>query len=360
MAGGVGMTALAVEFPSRRLARGYWEERYPAMIASERDRGLSKVWSADDAKALLFDREAAPYMSDPFRGAQARRVCGPGESCKTLELKVARQALSAARLSAEDVDLLIVCSFLPDSVAVGDAPWLARQLELGGEAFNLESACAGSMVAFTTACNLVRAGGYRNVLVVVSCVYSRLVEETDTLFWSIGDGAAAFTVSAAPEGVGLLGWKSVHTGETAGAMAVDPVSVPGGEPVLRMRPGKTPGKILRETAEPILRTCVEGALRRSGKRLEEIDFVVTTTPTAWYSAFCSQALGYPLEKTINLFPMICNVGPVLVPANLHAAAAGGRVRAGDTVLLYAIGSESSASAAVVKWGEVALAGAAPG
>ncbi|MBS1152173.1 MAG: 3-oxoacyl-ACP synthase, partial [Myxococcaceae bacterium] len=338
-----------------RVGPAYWQKMYPQLISDAVDRSLARIWAAPTAEssAPLFDTAAAPYMSDPFRGAKDRYFLGDDEDSRSLELAVAREVLGAAGLEAADIGLMIVTSFLPQNVAVGNAAWLAAQLGLRGEAFNLESACAGSVVAFQLACRLVSSGAYARVLVVTSCTYSRIVDEADTLSWSVGDGATAFVVGQTEAGSGWLGGKTMHTGQTCGVMYTGPVDSPQG-PVLRMRPGLRPAAVLRETAEPIFRACVQGALESAGLGLDAIDFFVTTTPTAWYSKFCGQVLGYPASKTVNLHPHISNVGPVMVPASLHHAASLELIKPGDRVLLYAIGSEAQASAAVVKWGEVAL------
>ena len=60
------------------------------------------------------------------------------------------------------------------------------------------------------------------------------------------------------------------------------------------------------------------------------------------------------ERTISAYPLYANVGPVLMPANLHLAASLGRIAPGALVLLYSVGSVSTASAAVMRWGDVAL------
>lgn len=353
---GAGMTGLAVAFPKRRLGPEYWHQKYPKLTAEAAGRSLSKVWSPPTAtsKAALFDSAAAPYMSDPFRGARDRFFLGEGEDSRTLELQAAREVLVAAKLSPADIGLMIVTSFLPQNVAVGNAAWLAGQLRLEGEAFNLESACAGSMVAFALACQLVRSGVHRRILVVTSCTYSRIVDESDTLSWSVGDGATAFVVEQTEDGVGFLGGKTVHTAGTCNVMYTAPTIGPEGNAVLRMGPGVNSAAVLRESSEPVLRTCVTGALGSAGLELDQIDFFITTTPTAWYSKFCGDVLGYPQSKTVNLHPFICNVGPVMVPASLHHAATLKQIRKGDRVLLYAIGSEAQASAAVITWGDVAL------
>jgi 3-oxoacyl-[acyl-carrier-protein] synthase-3 len=281
-------------------------------------------------------------------------VLGAGETPLSIELASARAAIASAGMSPGDVDLLISCSFRADTLGVGNATPLAAELGLRGAAWNLETACSGSVVALQTAASLVCAGQHRNVLVVTSCTYSRDAEEGDSMSWFLGDGAGAFVVGPTDGQSGVLGGESVHTADTCGAFRYDLVRLPDGSPKVRMVSGSTTGKVLRETAVPYLRRCCEAAARSAGVGLRDIDFFVFNTPTAWYARFCARALEIDFDRTIDTYPRYANMGPALMPTNLYRAARAGRIRKGALVLLYAIGSASSASAAVMRWGDVFL------
>ncbi len=354
--GGAGLISLAVAFPPVIRVNSYWEERHPEMVSSAKERALARVWNASGASPDdPFAQAMAPYLSDPFRGTLARRFLAEGQTPLDLEYEAATKALTAAGLTPHDIDLLMVSSFLPNQPGVGNAAFLARRLELKGNAWNFESACAAPMVGLQNACAQVKAGFAKRVLVVVSCTYSRVLDETDTLIWSVGDGAAAFVVGEVPEGEGLISAHGLHTAETCGAMEYVLEPGPDGRVRYRMESSEAGGRALRETAAPYLVECTEGALAKAGlSGVDEVDFVVTTTPMAWYSKFCASVLGYDLRKTIDTHACYANTGPVLVPTNLHAAAAAGRLKRGDTVLLYAVGSVSSRAAAVLRWGDVKL------
>jgi 3-oxoacyl-[acyl-carrier-protein] synthase-3 len=112
--------------------------------------------------------------------------------------------------------------------------------------------------------------------------------------------------------------------------------------------------VLRETSALHLRSCCEGAARAAGVALGDIDFFVFNTPTAWFDAFAARVLGVDRSRTISTNKLYGNIGPVWMPANLYHAACDGRVERGDLVMLYAVGSVSSASAVVMRWGDVAL------
>lgn len=79
------------------------------------------------------------------------------------------------------------------------------------------------------------------------------------------------------------------------------------------------------------------------------------TPTAWHAEFSANALGIELDRVVNTFPQVANIGPVLMPFNAYTATANGRIKAGDRVLLYGFGGQAEASAAVFRWPHVVLA-----
>lgn len=351
----VGFRSLAVNFPSTVRTNDYWRERHPEMVAGVVDQNLARVWSRprEDTEDSVFLDEMAPYQSDPFRGAIARRILAPDETALSMELPAARQALDAAGLGVGDVDLILSSAFLPDHFGIGNGPYLARALGVRCPAWNIEAACSGALVCFETAVAMVRSGAYRHVLVVVSCAYSKTNAETDTLSWSIGDGAAAFVVGRVPDGEGVLGMKTINTADICGAMSYELVS-DGETPRLEMRASREAGAALRVTSRRALIECCEGAARAAGVALSDIDFFAVPTPMAWYAAFCAKQLGFPLERTINTHPLYANTGPVLTPTNLHRAASLGLVRPGSLVMIHTVGSSSNASAAVVRWGDVGL------
>jgi 3-oxoacyl-[acyl-carrier-protein] synthase III len=357
MSASVGMRSLAISLPRSIRTNDFWRERYPALVADEERKTLARLWKANERAAPVdpFELAMAPYLSDPFRGARERRVLEKGQSAASLELDAARRALDAAGLRADQVDLLICSSFLPDQVGVGNATPLARELGHRGAAWNLETTCSGALIALQNASSLIKSGEFESALVIISCTYSRVADEDDTLCWFLGDGAGAFVVSATPPGATYLGAHSRNTGETCNTFYYEVVADARG-PRIRMDCTPETGRVLAETSGPYLRECCEGAAKKAGVKVSEIDFFVFNTPTAWYGEFCRRALGVSAERSVDTYPEYANVGPALLPVNLYRAAASGRLRPGDLVLLYTVGSVSSAGALVMRWGDVALGG----
>jgi 3-oxoacyl-[acyl-carrier-protein] synthase-3 len=351
----VGIRSIAVNFPSVVRTNDYWRKNYPDLVATAEQKSLSKVFSPGDSiPTNEFELKMSPYLKDPFRGTVERRILGPGESSLTLEYGAARDALAAAKLSPEEVDLMIVASLWPENILPGNAAFLAAQLDLRGAAWNLDSTCSNAVVALQNATALVRTGEYRNVLVVVSCTYSRFTDENDTLSWFFGDGAGAFVVGALKQNQGIISTKIVNTCATCDTFYNEFTTDAEGNVRMLIRAGKHTNKVLSETAVNYLRECCLGAIAAAGVTLEQIQFFAFNTPTAWYSSLCTEALGIQQERTINLYPQYANIGPMLPIANLYHGAQLGKIHENDLVLVYSIGSVSNAAATVMRWGNVAL------
>ncbi|MBD2683118.1 MULTISPECIES: 3-oxoacyl-ACP synthase III family protein [Nostoc] len=354
----VGIRSLALSFPSTKCTNDYYRQKYPQIVSQSEQKSLARLFSlADSTPSNEFDQEMLPYLQDPFRGAVERRILAPGESSLTLEYRAARDALEAGKFSIEDIDLAIATSFGTEEVVAGNAAFLVNQLGLHCPAWNLNSMCSSGIVALQTASTLVRAKEYRNILVVTSCAYSRLLDERDTLSWITGDGAAAFVVSELKANQGILGSKIVHSAETCGAFHTEIAEDSQGKLRLFMKTGKGANRVISNTAADFVLRCCEGAAATANVTIEQIDFFIFNTPTAWFTKFGAQILGINPERTINLYPEYGNIGPVLPLANLYHAALSGKIHENDLVLVYSFGASANATAIVMRWGDVALGSA---
>lgn len=353
----VGMLSLSVHYPRNVVTNDDIRARMPALVAGAERRSMARLWSGPGDGAGRGEAWAAamqPFLKDPFRGAVERRHLAVGETVLSLELAAAREAMDRVGLEPVDIDLVIAVSFLPDQLGPGNATFLCRRLGLRAAAWNLETACSGALVAFQTACALVQTGKYRKVLVVTSCDYSRRSDPGDTLGWFLGDGAAAFVVGEVPVGEGLLAQAARHTGALCDTFRYDLERDPDGTPRIWMRADESAGQVLTHHQDGLVLGVTQECLARAGLRAADIRLFVHNTPTAWFHRYFAALLEVDPERTVTTYPQIANTGPVLVPANLHLAAARGRLAASDLVLLFAIGSVSSTAAAVVRWGDVAL------
>ncbi len=345
----VGLQSLAINVPKNIRTNKFFRMNYPEIYAKIEEKTLSKIFTTDGKQAEThFDKAMMPYLSDPFRGVVERRFVKE-ESSIDLEVEAGKEALKLANLN--DVDLLISVGFIPENIGIGNAVHVAGGLGLGGMAWNLESACGGPLAALQTATALVRAGEFRNVLVTISCTYTKYAPLDDTMSWFLGDGSGAFVVGKVPDGEGVISVKNYHSADTRGTWFYD-LSIKNGNPYVYMGATKQTGPIMRSAAEPQLVKCCNGALEKVGLSLSDIDFFVFHTPVAWFHKFAANALGIDESKIDSPYRFYGNIGPALTPTNLHYAVSKGKIKQNDLVLVYGPGSSSSASAVIMKWGQV--------
>ncbi|HWL86014.1 MAG TPA: beta-ketoacyl synthase N-terminal-like domain-containing protein, partial [Polyangiaceae bacterium] len=260
-------------------------------------------------------------------------------------------------LSPSDLDLTLVSSFVGDRFGVGNAAYLAKELRLRAPAWNFETACSSSVVGLHMAASLLRSGDYRRILVVTSTSNSVQVEEDDTIGWFVGDGAGAFVVEPVERGFGVLGWKTINSVETNDMFVIHSVPETAGSTRLCTSANENASGMARDTAEPYLRTCVDGALAMASMTVREVDFWVFNTPNAWYADFCARVLGVDSSgpaRYHSVYSRYSNIGAALMPATLYHALDEKRVGPGAVVGLYSVGSTSTASALIMKIGDVAL------
>lgn len=358
----IGIRALAVSFPKVIRSNDYWQQKYPEMVNSQPKRNRRNrptISSNEENGYSLWSQEVAPYLSDPFHGSVERRVLSESESSWKLQFEAVTEALTAAKLSPTEIDVAIYSAGIFEiSDLLGDSTTnLARKLGLNCPVWNLESTCSSALVALQNACALIKAGEYKNALVIVSHFGSNTVPETDTLAWSMGDGVGAFIVDRLESNQGVLASKVVSTANTYDAYSSELSINKLGKPKIVTQTGENASS-LAETAVDLVRTCCQEAIAKAGITLAEIDFFVFNTPTAWYANVCTRALGIEPERTINLYPYYGNIGAVFPLANLYHAAKEKKIEANSLVLVYSNGASATAVATIMRWGDVAL-GKAP-
>ena len=105
-------------------------------------------------------------------GIRARHFAAPDVCSSDLGLVAARQALQAAGVQAQDIDLIIVATSTPDMVFPSTACILQNKLGAHGcPAFDVQAVCSGFIYALTVADAMIRTGSAKKALVVGAEVF---------------------------------------------------------------------------------------------------------------------------------------------------------------------------------------------
>ena len=126
-------------------------------------------------------------------GIKQRHIADKNETTSDLALEASLRALKAAKLSPQELDLIIVATMSPDMVMPSTGCVLQEKLGAkNAAAFDMFAACSGFIYGLSVANAFIKSEIYKNVLVVGAEVLSRFTDWEDRSTCILfGDGAGA-------------------------------------------------------------------------------------------------------------------------------------------------------------------------
>jgi 3-oxoacyl-[acyl-carrier-protein] synthase-3 len=285
-------------------------------------------------------------------GIRERHVAAAGEFTSDLAVKAARAALENAKVDAQSIDLIIVATSTPDNTFPATA--VAIQAALGihhGAAFDLQAVCSGFVYALSIGDGLLRTGVHKRALVIGAETFSRILDWTDrgtcVLF---GDGAGAIVLEGQQQ-AGSVKDRGVLTahlrsdGRHKSKLYVDggPSST-GTVGHLRME-----GREVFKFAIGAITDVIKDVFADTGYTAADIDWFVPHQANKRIIDGSAHKLGIAPEKVVTTVDRHGNTSAASIPLALDVAVRDGRVKAGDLVLLEAMGGGFTWGAALVRW-----------
>jgi 3-oxoacyl-[acyl-carrier-protein] synthase III len=279
-------------------------------------------------------------------GIRFRHIAGPDETTATLAADASRQALDAAGMVAEHIDLIIVATATPDQTFPATATKVQHMLgHHGGVAFDVAAVCSGFLYAFSVAESMIRAGSAKNALVIGSETFSRILDWEDrgtcVLF---GDGAGAVVLSGEVGTRGALATQLHADGRHNQLLYVDGgPSTTGTVGKLRMQ-----GREVFRHAVTNLTNVLHEVLDAADIAPADIDWVVPHQANARIIDATAKKLGLPAERVVMTVSDHANTSAASVPLALDLAVRDGRIKPGQLVVLEAMGGGFTWGASVVR------------
>jgi 3-oxoacyl-[acyl-carrier-protein] synthase-3 len=280
-------------------------------------------------------------------GIRQRHIADESQTSSDLALEASREALQAAGVKANDLDLIIVATSTPDYVFPSTACLLQAKLGVRGcTAFDVQAVCSGFVYGLGVADSFVRAGESRSALVVGAEVFSRILDWSDrstcVLF---GDGAAA-VVLRADERPGVHATVLHADGAQAGILSV-PGNVCGGRivgsPFLKMD-----GPAVFRYAVRVLDEVARETVAKCGMRLSDIDWLIPHQANIRILDATVKKLGLPPERLVVTVDRHANTSAASVPLALDLACRDGRIKPGQRVMLQGVGGGFTWGASLVE------------
>ncbi|MGN7291603.1 beta-ketoacyl-ACP synthase III [Rhizobium sp. SAFR-030] len=285
-------------------------------------------------------------------GIRQRYIAGDGETTASLGEQAARAALDKAGLTPADIDLVIVATSTPDNTFPATAVNIQSRLGMTqGYAFDVQAVCTGFVYAMATADAHLKAGLAKRALVIGAETFSRILDWTDrTTCVLFGDGAGALVLEAQNlEGTmadrGMLTAHLRSDGSHKDKLYVDggPSST-GTVGHLRME-----GREVFKYAVGMITDVIEAAFAATGTTADDLDWLVPHQANRRIIDGSAKKLGIPTEKVVITVDLHGNTSAASIPLALSVAAADGRIKQGDLVMLEAMGGGFTWGALLLRW-----------
>jgi 3-oxoacyl-[acyl-carrier-protein] synthase-3 len=285
-------------------------------------------------------------------GIRQRHIAAENEFTSDLAMAAAARALTSAGIDAADIGLIIVATATPDQTFPSVATVVQMKLGIPDcVAFDVAAVCSGFLYALTVADSLMRTGGHKHALVIGAETFSRLLDWEDrstcVLF---GDGAGAVVLAAetgtgASSDRGILATRLHADGRYNDLLFVDggPGST-GTTGKLRMK-----GKEVFRHAVTNLTAVMRETLDAAGLSAADVDWVVPHQANLRILEATAKKLELATEQVIVTVQQHANTSAASVPLALDTAVRDGRIKAGDLLLLEAMGGGFTWGAAAVRW-----------
>ena len=272
-------------------------------------------------------------------GISARHFADDGVLSSDLGATAACHALDMAGLQPDDIDLIIVATSTPDFLGGFPSTACVVQRKLGitndCAALDVQAVCSGFVYAISVADNFIRCGMHKRVLVIGSEVFSRILDFNDrTTCVLFGDGAGAVVLAASDE-PGVLATRLHADGRHADILCV-PGAVQGGA-IAGSAYLYMDGQAVFKLAVSVLEKVANEVLQIAGMEASQIDWLIPHQANIRIMQGTAKKLGLPMEKMVVTVDQHGNTSAASIPLALDVAIRDGRIKAGQHIMLEAVG-----------------------
>jgi len=305
---------------------------------------LPEIEITNDALRARFAATAPEFVNkmEKASGILKRWQAPDGWAASDLALQAAKQALTRAGKSPEDVDLIILGTDSPDYITPATSVVLQSKLgAINAGTFDVGCACASFPTALSAAAGLMSSNpSLRTVLVAAVYQMRKLARDDDPFIFFYGDGAGAailersdapgFIASAfAADGSYHRNWL-IESGGTVEPATAD--SVQAGRTSVRMVERYPPE--INDAGWPKL---VRRLAENGGFAVDEIDVIIFTQVRKPTIEIVMKDLGLKMDKTHTIMEHSGYTGSACIPMALHDALRTGRIKPGHLVVLAGSG-----------------------
>ncbi|OGT43772.1 MAG: 3-oxoacyl-ACP synthase [Gammaproteobacteria bacterium RIFCSPHIGHO2_12_FULL_40_19] len=263
-------------------------------------------------------------------------VADSGNTTFSMAEAAARAAITAANITPNDIDLIIVGTASPDRLFPSVACEIQKRLQITNEcpAFDINAGCSGFIYVMNIADHYIRSGTAKHVLIVGADTLTAVTDWTDRsscILFGDGAGAAVLQPSDKP---GILATHIHADGQYSDLLFAENALFSGkSKNYIQMQ-----GNAVFKLAVNKLGDIVDQTLAKAGVDKTEIDWLIPHQANMRIIQAMAKKLDMPMEKVIVTIEDHGNTSAASIPLALDYAVRKNQVKRGEKLLLEAFGA----------------------
>ena len=279
-------------------------------------------------------------------GIRERRIAAADETVATMGFEAAKNAIEAAQINPQDIELIIVATTSHSQAYPSAACQVQGLLNIDDAiSFDLAAACTGFVYALSVADQFIRAGKVKKGLVIGSDLNSRKLDETDrSTVVLFGDGAGAVILEAS-EQKGIISTHLHASADKNNALVLaQPERGIEKSGYIEMQGNETFKLAVRE-----LSNVVEETLLANNLDKKDLDWLVPHQANLRIITATAKKLEMDMSQVVVTLDKYANNSAATVPVALDEAVRDGRIQRGQLLLLEAFGGGWTWGSALVRF-----------
>jgi len=288
-------------------------------------------------------------------GIKERRILENGGT-SVLATKAAEDLLKSKKMSAEEIDVIIVATVTPDMFFPATACLVQHNIGAKNAwGFDLSAACSGFLFGYQTACSFVESGDYKKVLLIGADKMSSITDYSDRnnciLF---GDAGAAVLIEPTED---------KNYGLQDSLLKIDG----SGQDYIHMKGGGSLNPPTHETVDKnmhiiyqegkaVFKFAVKGMadisyeiMKKNNLTADDIAYLVPHQANLRIIGATAERMGISMDKVMINIDKYGNTTAATIPSCLVEYYRSGKLKKGDKLILASFGAGWTWGACYLIW-----------
>ncbi len=289
-------------------------------------------------------------------GIQKRYIASESETASGLSAIACEAALNSAKISPEQVNSIIACTFTADYVMPALACKVHQLLETkNASAFDVMANCTGFQVGLNLMYDRLMVDLTQSYgLVLGAALQSRFVNWSDpNSCMYFGDGFGAAVLGEVPEGYGFLSHDNLTN-----SSVYESVRIRGGGSSFPMRPQNINSNLNyyeingMEVWKQVVQyqpKIIKSALSKASLSIDDVDFFIFHQANMNLITYLMGKMKMPMDKTYTNVAEMGNTAEASMAIALCEAIQKNKIKSGDIVVISGVGAGFTYGASVMRW-----------